>query len=28
MPSFSKCLAEEGAAFMGLKIVENGTFKE
>jgi 5-oxoprolinase (ATP-hydrolysing) len=21
MPSFSKCLAEEGAAFMGLKIV-------
>jgi 5-oxoprolinase (ATP-hydrolysing) len=28
MPSFSKCLAEEGAAFMGLKIVENGVFQE
>ena len=26
MPSFSKCLAEEGAAFMGLKIVQNGIF--
>jgi N-methylhydantoinase B/oxoprolinase/acetone carboxylase alpha subunit len=28
MPSFSKCLAEEGAAFMGFKLVENGTFQE
>jgi 5-oxoprolinase (ATP-hydrolysing) len=26
MPSFSKCLAEEGAAFMGFKLVENGKF--
>lgn len=28
MPSFSKHLAEEGAAFMSFKIVENGQFQE
>jgi 5-oxoprolinase (ATP-hydrolysing) len=28
MPSFSKCLAEEGAAFMGFKIVEDNKFQE
>jgi len=28
MPSFSKCLEEEGAAFMGFKIVKNGEFQE
>jgi len=28
MPSFSKCLEEEGAAFMGFKIVKNGLFQE
>jgi len=26
MPSFSKCLAEEGAAFMGFKLVKDGVF--
>jgi len=26
MPSFSKDLEEEGAAFMGFKIVRNGEF--
>jgi len=26
MPSFSKCLAEEGAAFMSFKLVKNGIF--
>ena len=28
MPSFSKALEEEGAAFMGFKIIENGIFQE
>ena len=28
MPSFSKCLAEEGAAFMSLKIVKDNVFQE
>jgi len=28
MPSFSKCLEEEGAAFMGFKIVKDGMFQE
>ena len=28
MPSFSKCLEEEGAAFMGFKIVRDGKFQE
>jgi 5-oxoprolinase (ATP-hydrolysing) len=28
MPSFSKCLEEEGAAFMGFKLVRDGKFQE
>ena len=28
MPSFSKCLAEEGAAILSMKIVENGVFQQ
>lgn len=28
MPSFSKCIEEEGAAFMGFKLVRDGKFQE
>lgn len=28
MPSFSKCLEEEGAAFMGFKVVADGRFQQ
>lgn len=28
MPSFSKALEEEGATFMGFKIIEKGEFQE
>jgi 5-oxoprolinase (ATP-hydrolysing) len=28
MPSFSKFLEEEGAAFMSFKIIENGKFQQ